>query len=197
MWCGVDVTGERHAQSPLPDGLESTHHVLCSEGWGKDMTSDNTDLEKELQQNLQIRRELRAELAKVDRIGAARLLAARLGNVFFWLACVLAALVLLIGGWVIYNVHPESDVGKQPLFYFGIIAVAAIVIWLLGRGLRYVLVGRSVRDEDRQISESVYELKQRLDVMETRLSQPEETIGPQLKAVAALLHQALSKLRQR
>jgi hypothetical protein len=167
------------------------------EAWGADMTSDSTDLEQELQQNLQIRRELGAELAKVDRIGAARLAAVRLGSVFFWLACILATLVLLIGGWVIYNVHPESDVGKQPLFYFGITLVASIVIWLIGSGLRYLLVGPSFTGKDKQIVESVAELKQRLDIMETRLSLLEETIGPQLKAVAGLLHQALSRMRNK
>jgi hypothetical protein len=161
------------------------------------MTPERDDLEEALKQNLQIRRELGAELAKVDGIGAARLVAARVGNVLFWLACILAALLLLIGGWVIYNVHPESDVGKQPLFYFGVILVAAIVIWLIGSGLRYVLVGRSATSKDKQIAESISELRQRLDVMETRLSRLEETIGPQLKAVAALLHQALKKVRDK
>jgi hypothetical protein len=60
---------------------------------------------------------------------------ARLGNVFYWMGCELAALA-----WVSDYAHlgpPRSD------FYFvlGLAAVTSIVIWLVGRAAGYVLAG--------------------------------------------------------
>jgi hypothetical protein len=57
----------------------------------------------------------------------------RLGDVLYWLGCGLAAVALGIGVFVFVDVKTI-----EPLPVFG---VAAVVIWLIGRALRYVLSG--------------------------------------------------------
>jgi hypothetical protein len=63
-------------------------------------------------------------------------MAARLGNVLYWLGCGVAAVFALLVALLI--VGP----GKDAVYYGSIYAVIAIGAWLLGRACRYVLAGR-------------------------------------------------------
>ena len=60
----------------------------------------------------------------------------RLANVIYWAACGIAALIGLIGLWVVAT---ESN---SRFASFGICAAAAFLFWLGGRAVRYVLAGR-------------------------------------------------------
>ena len=63
---------------------------------------------------------------------------ARLGNVLYWLGCIVAAL-LVIGGFALWfsegRYRPD---GYNVLIGFGVVA---FVVWLIGRACRYVLAG--------------------------------------------------------
>jgi hypothetical protein len=59
-------------------------------------------------------------------------MAARLGDVLYWIACVVATTV---GGFAAYAL---TFPGGEP----SVIATIAGAIWLFGRGCRYVLAGR-------------------------------------------------------
>ena len=66
------------------------------------MTSDSDDLEQALQQNLEIRRELGAELGKVDGIRPAKQgggIVYRLGWVLYWTCLALMAVWLCALIW--------------------------------------------------------------------------------------------------
>ena len=56
---------------------------------------------------------------------------------------------------------------------------------------RSLIEGRSIKRE--QLGERFAALEQRIDAVDTRLTRYEETVGPQLKTLGSLLHQALSK----
>jgi hypothetical protein len=63
-------------------------------------------------------------------------MAERIGNVLYWLGCIIAALVAGIGVFVyVAEGHGRSD-GLMMLIVF---LVLAVVPWLIGRALRYVL----------------------------------------------------------
>ena len=62
-------------------------------------------------------------------------MAARLGNVLYWLACVGAVLALVLA--VVVAVNP----GANAQLWIGVYTAAAVVIWLVGRAVRYVLAG--------------------------------------------------------
>jgi hypothetical protein len=66
-------------------------------------------------------------------------MAARIGNVLYWLGCILAALTAA-AGVAVYAVegHGRGD-GIGILIGF---LVAAIIPWLIGRALLYVLAAR-------------------------------------------------------
>ena len=59
----------------------------------------------------------------------------RLGNVLYWAACLLAVVAIVFGGWA-FAVGILNPVGLV-MFVGG-----GIVIWLIGRAIRYVLSGR-------------------------------------------------------
>jgi hypothetical protein len=63
-------------------------------------------------------------------------MAARLGNVLYWLACIVAALFIgiLIFVW-------STSPNDRDWITFVSFVVLAIVSWAIGRGLRYVLAG--------------------------------------------------------
>lgn len=64
---------------------------------------------------------------------------ARLGNVLYWIGCGLA--VLAIAGAIAVAVIPSNnphDKPAVPLFLAGI----GLIVWLIGRGLKYILAGR-------------------------------------------------------
>jgi hypothetical protein len=61
-------------------------------------------------------------------------IAGRLGQMIYWFGCTLAVLAALLA-LVFFS---GNDDGK---FLGGILIVAALLIWLLGRGARYILKG--------------------------------------------------------
>jgi len=63
---------------------------------------------------------------------------ARLGNVFYWLGCGIAALIFAGGVAEWFGEAQYRADGRQVIIFF---AVAAFVIWLIGRALRYILSG--------------------------------------------------------
>ena len=105
------------------------------------MTSDNDDLAKALQQNLEIRRELGTELGKADGIRAAkqdRGMVYRLGWVLYW-AC-LAIGVSWVAYWFILKLKGQlEDFGVEEALL--IVALPPLIIFGLGRAVRYVLAG--------------------------------------------------------
>jgi hypothetical protein len=64
-------------------------------------------------------------------------MAARLGDVLYWAACLIAGLFLVLaGGQFVFG-------GDSDRVIFAIILLAiAIITWLIGRAIRYVLAGR-------------------------------------------------------
>ena len=61
----------------------------------------------------------------------------RLGEVLYWLGCILAAIVVVWGGVFAFR----GDHADDP-YLFSIVAVAAFSIWVIGRALRYILSGK-------------------------------------------------------
>ena len=120
-------------------------------------------------------------------------MAPRLGNVLYVVACVLAVLVLPIGAAVFFLADPSSKTGQNPIAVLVVSVVVAVLIWGVGEGLRYILAGASKRLKREQLEERLTALEQRIDAVDTRLTRYEETVGPQLKTLGGLLHQALSK----
>jgi hypothetical protein len=74
----------------------------------------------------------------LDRPAAAQRtsIAARLGNVPYWIANGLAVIVLLFGIWASIAFQ---DTGIIAVLVFGIYA---LIIWAVGRACLYVLAGR-------------------------------------------------------
>ena len=62
---------------------------------------------------------------------------ARLGDVLYWLGCILAAIVVVWGALFCFR----ADQGDDP-YLFLIVAVAAFSIWVIGRAFRYILSGK-------------------------------------------------------
>ena len=63
-------------------------------------------------------------------------MAARLGNVLYWLGCIVAVVTAAIGAFVWFNRTEPGDVVTVI-----ILVVLAAIAWLIGRGCRYVLAG--------------------------------------------------------
>lgn len=61
---------------------------------------------------------------------------ARLGNVVYWLGCILAAATVAF--WVVL-VHTTND--GRDAFGVALFAIVAVGFWLIGRAFRYVLSG--------------------------------------------------------
>jgi hypothetical protein len=116
--------------------------------------------------------------------------APRLGNVLYVLACVLAVLILALGATVFFLADPSSKAGQNPIAVLVVSVVVAVLIWLIGECLRYILAGTSTHAKP---EERLATLEQRIDALDPRLTRYEETVGPQLKTLGSLLHQALSK----
>ena len=63
---------------------------------------------------------------------------ARLGNLLYWFGCIVAAVIIATGAAVWFG---EAQYRKDG---YGIVigsAVAALIVWLIGRAFRYVLAG--------------------------------------------------------
>jgi hypothetical protein len=63
-------------------------------------------------------------------------MAARLGNVLYWLGCTVGA-VFFVGGYLLMS----GGGYKLQAFDYVVIGAPAVVAWLIGRALRYVLAG--------------------------------------------------------
>jgi hypothetical protein len=101
------------------------------------MTSDSNDLEEALRQNLKLRRELGAEVAKAKGGGIAY----RLGWVLYWVGLAIgiawAALMLWYG---LREKGVLEDLQQSPELFF-VIALPTLIAYGLGRAFRYVLSG--------------------------------------------------------
>ncbi len=66
-------------------------------------------------------------------------MAERIGNVLYWLGCIVAALIVLAGIAVyVTEGHSRSDgLGVSAGFL-----VAAFIPWIIGRALRYILAAK-------------------------------------------------------
>jgi hypothetical protein len=118
----------------------------------------------------------------------------RLGKVLHVVACVLAMLLLAFGTTIFFLADPSSKAGQNPTAVLAISVVVSVLIWGIGEGLRYYVLARtSTRLKREQLEERLTALEQRIDAVDARLTRYEETVGPQLKTLGSLLHQALSK----
>jgi hypothetical protein len=115
-------------------------------GWGAGMTSDSDDLEQQLRENLKLRRELAAEVAKARGASEGRGSAYRLGWVLYWL-CVIPAAVLAAVLWtsavsdaIQQEWWREFDLLSASLALL-VIALPSLVLYALGRAVRYMLSG--------------------------------------------------------
>ena len=120
-------------------------------------------------------------------------MAPRLGNALYVLACLVAVLVLALGATVFFLADPSSKAGQNPIAVLAVSVVVALLIWGMSEGLRYILAGTTARHARQQLDERLAALEQRIDGVDGRLTKYEETVGPQLRTLGGLLHQALSK----
>jgi hypothetical protein len=98
------------------------------------MTSDSDDLEQQLRENLKLRRELAAEVAKAKAATQRSGITYRLGWVLYWICSALALVAVLLS-----VLATTSPLGSTEAFLgFG---VTALVLYGLGRAFRYVLSG--------------------------------------------------------
>jgi hypothetical protein len=66
-------------------------------------------------------------------------MAGRIGNVLYWLGCIIAGLIALAGVYVyIMEGHGRSDGLVVTAGFF----VAAFVVWLFGRAALYIFAAR-------------------------------------------------------
>jgi len=95
------------------------------------MTSDSDDLEQQLRENLKLRAELGAKVAK-----AKQGMAYRLGWALYW-TC-----LLLAGGWAavtLWLITESFAVEDIRLGQWSVAAGPPLLLYGLGRALRYVL----------------------------------------------------------
>ena len=106
------------------------------------MTPDSDDLEQALQQNLEIRRELGAELGKVDGIRPAkqdRGMVYRLGWVLYWTCLAMAALPAFISVIALLTQLGVYSQNEFPSDHILGGALIALVLYGIGRAFRYIL----------------------------------------------------------
>ena len=104
------------------------------------MTSESDDLEQQLRENLKLRHELAAQVAKAAKQGGG--FAYRLGWVLYW-TCL--ALIVLYGAFwlvVLQDSSWEAIIGdlKDWTVVLGL-ALPVVGLYALGRAFRYVLSG--------------------------------------------------------
>jgi hypothetical protein len=71
--------------------------------------------------------------------GVIRIMLARLGNVIYWVGCIVAALILAIDTyfWVV------EGFGRNNGFWVSLkLQIVAVIVWLVGRAYRYGLAGK-------------------------------------------------------
>jgi hypothetical protein len=69
--------------------------------------------------------------------GATTKLLAWIGDVLYWLGCILAAVVVVWGA-----VFCLRDNSADDSYLFSLVAVAAFAIWVIGLACRYLLSGK-------------------------------------------------------
>ena len=103
------------------------------------MTSNKDDLEEALQENLRLRRELGAEASRAEATvnktqGGG--VVYRLGRVLYWTGCIIASLSAALG-LLSFFVNPDIIDPQAWMFFWPL----AIVVWLIGRAMQYILSG--------------------------------------------------------
>ena len=104
-----------------------------------------------------------------------------------------AVLVPALGATLFFLADPSSKAGQNPIAVLAVSVVVALLIWGMSEGLRCILAGRTARCARQQLDERLAALEQRIDGVDGRLTKYGETVGPQLRTLGSLLHQALSK----
>ena len=105
------------------------------------------DLEEQLEQNLKLRRELASEVAKVRDRNAKD----RLGWALYWILVALAGIWVFIWLWMLHGgffglesagvEHAIEVFMRNPLGQFAFMGVPVIMLYGLGRAIRYALSG--------------------------------------------------------
>ncbi len=65
-------------------------------------------------------------------------MAARLGQVLYWLACAVAASIV---GLTAVASSTGTTPAREAAIYVGVAAALSALIWLVGRAIRYILAG--------------------------------------------------------
>jgi hypothetical protein len=105
------------------------------------------DLEEQLQQNLKLRRELGAKIAKARDRNAKD----RLGWVLYWTLLAIAGIWVFISLWMLLGgffglpsagvEHAIEVFMRNPLGQLAFMGIPALMLYSLGRAIRYVLSG--------------------------------------------------------
>ena len=80
-------------------------------------------------------------------------MAPRLGKVVYVLACLVAVLVLALGATVFFFADPSSKAGRNPIAVLAIAVVGAVLIWVIGEGLRDILAGTTAHRARQQLED--------------------------------------------
>jgi hypothetical protein len=103
------------------------------------MSSHTDELEKELRQNLKLRRELGVNAAKATAAIALEQrnrFAYRLGRFLYWAFLVLA---VTWAGFVAFLASGEDDLSRHWLFYLLVFSIPMLLLYGVGRALRFIL----------------------------------------------------------
>jgi len=66
---------------------------------------------------------------------------AALGNALYTIGCILAGLTVLAGIWFVMLAAPSSQ-NLEYLVFLALFLIGALLVWGVGRGLKYVLSGQ-------------------------------------------------------
>jgi hypothetical protein len=103
------------------------------------MTTDSDDLEQQLRENLELRRQLAGEVAKAKGSGIAY----RLGWVLYWVCLALIGLYGVFWLVVLQDASWEAIIGDLKDWTTGLgLALPVVGLYGLGRAFRYVLSGK-------------------------------------------------------
>jgi hypothetical protein len=111
--------------------LESHRGARASE-----MTSNSNDLEKALEENLKLRSELAANVAKPEVASQRGGMAYRLGWVLYWICFALAGGWAAFGLWAIITSIASDDIGLRQ---WAMAVGPSLLLYGLGRAFRYIL----------------------------------------------------------
>jgi hypothetical protein len=110
-------------------------------------SSDNDDLEQALQENLKLRRQLRQKITKARDRNAKD----RVGWALYWTLLALAGIWMLVCLWMLHGgslaprgggiEHAIEVFLQNPLEQLALMGIPALLLYSLGRVIRYVLSG--------------------------------------------------------